>query len=49
MIDKKCKNCLYLIKNDEENKDFDCIKGKHTNIELEDYLNYYCNYWKLKE
>lgn len=46
MSDKTCKNCLYLIKTDA---DFDCIKGKHADIELDDYLNYYCNYWRLKE
>ena len=49
MTDKKCKNCLYLIKINEENKDFECIKGKHTDEEVEDYLNYSCNYWRLKE
>ena len=46
MTEKKCKNCLYLIKTD---KDLDCIKGKHTDDKIDDYLNYYCNYWRLKE
>lgn len=48
MIDKTCSNCLYLIKTEDIYK-FDCIKGKHTDVEIDDYLNYSCNYWRLKE
>ncbi|MCQ2964236.1 MAG: hypothetical protein MJ203_01555 [archaeon] len=48
MTDKKCENCLYLIKTEDINN-FDCIKGKHTDVEIDDYLNYSCNYWRLKE
>lgn len=49
MNDKKCENCLYLIEANEDGiKSFDCIKGKHSN-KIEDYTNYSCNYWRLKE
>ena len=49
-MSKKCLNCIYLIVEKDPNgkQYFDCIKGKHTeSMDLEDYFNYSCNYWKL--